>query len=671
LRSGKLISLVAATTLTALPAVAQSTTPMSDTERAPPERGSNVEEMVVYGVRTGTLPSIPGPATEILFIDDFVAENKSLADLLSETEGLSVRRFGGVGDRSEVTIRGSTPSQVVVTLDGVRANSLLTGGLDLSRVCLPLVKQVEITRGAGTLETGGGAIGGVVNVVTRDTADPGTRAALSVGAFETYEGSLTHSGLTENFDYSVGYCGAATEGDFEFARPVFVSDGVSSRYEPDHATRLNNDREQHSGSLTLGTPVLGGSLRFSSYAAYSSGGEPGVDSDNGEIAGQSTSARSRDLSNLAQLRWRRSDPKAFVDEIDFKAYHRYESSNYRDPLNGSSDPIDLDTHLSTPGIQARLRHSDTFNEQSNNVDLRFEAAHDVLRASNQPGRERPRIGVALHDRLSLLSERVQLSAGARLDWTDGFDVEVLPTIGLILQPNPWFRIRTQVGRAYRAPNFDELFHPDEGSIRGNPDLEPEDAWNFDAGVELAFAEVGPFSDLTLRGSWFRREIDESIVFVLINAETIQPINTGSATSDGYEISASVDLTRYARLRLNYTETDSRRDRTGSRFPGQANREAFAKIRLGPEDFWKVVAEAQFVGEILVSEGDSMTLPDRTVWNASIGLNLAGITRLELNRWTQECWIFFEGDNLSDEAVRDSLSFPQPGRRFSAGIEVSW
>ena len=667
-----MIALVATATFAVAPARAQPTAaPPATAGPSAANDNAGVEEIVVYGVRTGALPSIPGPSTEILFTDDFVAENKSLADLLSETAGIFVRRFGGVGNRSEITIRGSTPSQVVVTLDGVRANSLLTGGLDLSRVCLPLVAQVEITRGAGTLETGGGAIGGVVNVVTRDAADPGTRAALSIGAFETYEGSLSHSGSTDRFDYSLGYCGIATEGDFEFARPVFEIDGVPARFEPDHATRINNDREQHAGNLALGTPLFDGRLRFSDYGAYSSGGEPGVDSQNGKTAGQSTEARSRDLSNLAQLRWQRSDPAAFFDDIDLMVYHRYESSNFRDPLNGPLDPIDLDTRLSTPGLLIGLRHSDEFDGRSNRIDFRFDAAHDILRASNQSGRERPRVGVALRDSLKLFSERIQFSLGARVDWTDGFDVEFLPTLGLVLQPKPWIRARAHVGRAYRAPNFDELFHPDEGFIRGNPDLKPEDAWNFDAGIELAFARVGPFSNLTFSAAWFRREIEESIVFLLINAETIRPENIGAATSDGYELSVSLDLTRYARLLANFTETDSRRNRTGSRLPGQANREAFAKLRLGPEDFWKIVAEIEFVGEILITEGDSSELPERTIWNASASVDLARIAALGLGNWLDECWIFVEGNNLSDEAVRDVLSFPQPGRRFSSGFEVHW
>jgi vitamin B12 transporter len=670
-RFGALIAWIGAAAFAASSGWAESASLEREDGDGDVEAYVDVEELIVYGFRPGKLPDVPGPATHTLYVDDFVGENKSLADLLSETEGVSVRRFGGVGDRSELTIRGSTPSQVVVTLDGVRANSSLTGGLNLSRICLPLVEQVEVTAGAGTLEVGGGAIGGVVNIMTRDAASPGTHASFTAGAFETFEGSLLHSGATENFDYTAGYCGFSTQGDFEFARPIIVIDGVASSFEPDHATRVNNDREQHAGTLVLGTELLGGRLRFSNYGAYSSGGEPGVDSSNGVTAGQSTAARSRDLSNLAQLRWERTGDDAFFEDVHLMLYHRYETSNFRDPLKSTPGPEQIDTELSTPGLQFAVSHSGGPLGHSNRVDFRFDAAHDMLRASNQSGRDRPRVGAALRDTLKLFSDRLQISAGVRLDWTEDFDPEWLPSVGLIVQPWPWIRARAQFGRAYRAPNFDELYHPDEGFIRGNPDLDPEDAWNFDVGLDLAFEKAGPFSNLTLRAAWFHRDIDESIVFLRINAETIQPRNTGEATSEGYEISASLDLTRYAHLVFNYTDTDSRRDRTGSRLPGQASREAFSKLRLGPADFWKVIGEFQYVGDILASEANGLRLPSRSVWNGSVALNLVQISAFGLDRWLDELWVFARGDNLTDEATRDVLTFPQPGRRFSSGFEVAW
>ena len=184
-------------------------------------------------------------------------------------------------------------------------------------------------------------------------------------------------------------------------------------------------------------------------------------------------------------------------------------------------------------------------------------------------------------------------------------------------------------------------------------------------------QAGALSNLRLRAAWFRREIDESIIFDLINAQTIQPTNTGKATTDGYELAAALDFTRFVHLLFNYTEIDSRLDKNGSRLPGQARHEAFAKLRVGPKDFWKIVVEVHYVGEILVDLADTRRLPDRRLWNASAALDLAQLPGLGLDRWVRELWIFAEANNLSDEAVRDTLSFPQPGRRFSSGVEVRW
>jgi len=629
------------------------------------------EEMVVRGVRTGALDPIPAASTDVLYADDYTAEQKSLADLLAETEGVFVRRFGGAGDRSEVTIRGSTPSQVVVAIDGVRANSALTGGLDLSRACLPLLDRVEITRGAGSGQYGSGAVGGTVNLVTRAAgAEPETRAEFRGGAFETWEGSALHADRVGPVDASVGYCGFSTQGDFDFVQRTEVVDGVPSHFEPEHATRLNNDRIQHAGTLGLGSALGPGALRLSDYAVYSEGGEPGFDGGNGATAGQRTEARSRDLANLAQLRWEGGAP-LIGDEIELAAYHRYERTHFADPVAVFREPIDVDARLQTLGARA----NDTWQwrpfGQPLAVALRLDAAQDWLHASDRPARDRASGGAALEPALHLLDDRVQLSAGVRLDWADGFGTEWLPSAGLVIAPLRWVRARAQVGRAYRVPTFDELFHPNEGFITGNPDLAPEDAWNYDAGLEFELAQAWWFSDLRVAATAFRREIDESIVWVLVALNTIRPENTGRATADGLELSGSLRLTRFVRVAAQQTFLDSRRDATRRHLPGQPEYETNLRLQLGPDPVWKVVGELSRVGEILVDEGGSGHLPDRTVWNAAVALNLVEWPGFGLRRIVSELWLSARVNNIGDEAVRDTLAFPQPGRHASAGIEVRW
>lgn len=635
-----------------------------------PYRG--VEAFDVWGVRTGRLPPIPTVSMDSIRVDDFTAENKALADLLRESEGVSVRRFGGPGDRAEVSIRGSTPNQVVVTVDGIRSNSVLTGGLDLASFCLPLVDEIEITRGAGSIQEGSGAVGGTVNLVSRGGAGiETTRVALEGGSFETISGTLLHADRNGPLDYAVGYCGFSTEGDFEFQRPTLQSDGYETRFEPDSARRINNERVQHGANLGLGWDFGPGTLRLLDVASYASSGEPGIDSGNGETAGQRTDAHSRNLSNLAQLRWEGESPTGWGEDFSVALFHRYERNAFKDPLVRFADPLDVTTRLTSAGLRARDSWDADVAGRPLETRIALDLSHDEVRSTDRSGRGRTTVAGALSEQLALLSDRVVVSAGARVDWTDGFDPQILPVVGLAIEPRSWLRLRGQAGRAYRAPSFDELYHPDQGFLRGNPDLSPEDAWNLDGGLELDFAKVGPLSRVRLRGAGFYRSIDESIVWVRISLQTIAPVNTGSATTRGVELSTAFDLGRWLGVSANYTWTDSERDDNGARLAGQAEHETFVRLRVGPESVWKLVGEMERLSEILVDEGGSLRLPDRTVWNASASLNLASVPFLPIARIADELWVFAAMDNIGDVAVRDSVSFPQPGRSASAGLEVRW
>ncbi|HEY5656895.1 MAG TPA: TonB-dependent receptor, partial [Myxococcota bacterium] len=437
------------------------------------------EEIVITGIRTGVLDHAPSAFSDAIFTDDFEAERKSLADLLSESEGVFVRRFGAASDRAEVSIRGSSPAQVVVSIDGVRANSALTGGLDLSRVCLPLVESVEIYRGAGAAWQGSGAVGGTVNLNTRGGTDqPVNRIGFSGGAFDTYQGSIFRSATAGSLGYSAGYCGLGTQGDFRFARPTYIGpDGVPQSPVPDEAERINNDRVQHASTLGLEHALGPGRLRFGDYFVHSRGGEPGIDCCGGETAGQSPEARGTDWSNLAQLGWRGESLGRLGSALDLSLYHRYEASAFEDPLRPYDDPVDVNADISTLGARLADRWKGALGPSRHEPGLQIDFANDRLDSSEQSDRARSTAAATLDDRVTFFDERLLLAAAVRADWTEGFGWHWVPSLGIVVTPLPWLRIRGNAGRAFRVPTFDELYLPDKGYIRGDPSLEPEDALN--------------------------------------------------------------------------------------------------------------------------------------------------------------------------------------------------
>ena len=636
-----------------------------------PAADESIEEIVVRGVRPGALAPVVGASTDSIDTDAFTGEHKDLAELLGDAPGVFVRRFGAAGDRSEVSIRGSTPSQVVVTLDGVRANSALTGGIDLSRVCLPLLDRVEITRGAGASRVGSGAVGGVVDLTTRASVpEPTTRAQIAAGSFDTYEGSFVHAGRRGLFDYALGYCGFASEGDFDFLQPTERGGGVATPFDPARATRLNNRKRQHAASLGASGELGPGRLQWSDYFVHARRGEPGFDGGQGRTAGQNLRAESRDLFNLSRLAWKGRLHPVFGDDMELSLDHRYERSDFEDPAPLET-PVDTTTRLQSAGLRQHQRWRRGWAGQLVEAALRLEGQHDRLRASDRAARQREAGAVTGSTGLRLWDERVLISGGVRFEATDGFAPQWLPELGLVLAPRGWLRLRAQAGRAYRVPNFDELFHPAEEAAVGNPDLEPEDAWNFSAALELVFAELGPLRELELSVGVFRREIDESIVWLRASPSRLRPENLGEATAEGLEASARFELTRFARFSLHHTENRSERDATGRRLPAQPDRETLGRVELGRPEVWKLVGEWQHTGAILVNEGGSLRIPERDVWNASAALNLVRLPRSPLRGWARELWLYADLGNLGDEPVRDSASFPQPGRNATLGLEARW
>ena len=638
--------------------------------RAQDAPSEDIEEIEILGVRPGALERLETASSDTIFTEDAKGENATLADLLGGVGGLWVRRLGGRGEPVELSIRGSAPNQVVLTLDGVPVNNALTGIADAADYCLPSIERVDVVRGAGASQVGSGAIGGVVDLRSQSGGEPRTRATFAGGAFDTFEGSVQHARDLGELGVALGYCGFRTNGDFEFARPTITSGGFAGGFDPDEVTRMNNERVRHGANAALSHPLGPGELRLTDLFTFVDGGTPGIDSGNGPIAGQALEAERRNLSNLAILEWSGTLGLG-EDRLIARAHHRFEENRFEDPIPGLGPPIDSRARVSTFGAQ--LREAWTFDALGSPQDLAVfaDVTRDELRANDQPSRERDRGGAGVETTLRAFDERVVLTAGVRVDAADGFAAQWLPQFGLAWTPLRWLRVTANAGRAYRIPNFNELFLPNQGFIRGNPALDAEDAWNFDAGVALAFDRVGPLEDVDLRGGVFRRDIDDSVVWVRSSPFTIEPINTGPAVASGFEASLAFAITPLLRVRANHTHLDTERDATGRSLPGQPEHESFVRVVLGPEDAFKLVGELQDTGEILVNEGGSLRLPSRTVWNASVSVNLAAVDAVATTTRATEIWAFFAIDNLSDEAVRDAVSFPQPGRQASAGLEVAW
>jgi vitamin B12 transporter len=115
---------------------------------------------------------------------------RDVGELLQSVPGVVVTRGGGAGQRTTISIRGSSPGQVLVLIDGVPANSALTGEADLSLLTLERINSVVVRTGAQSARYGARAAAGVVEIETR-TPTSDQSVLLRAGAFGERGASVT------------------------------------------------------------------------------------------------------------------------------------------------------------------------------------------------------------------------------------------------------------------------------------------------------------------------------------------------------------------------------------------------------------------------------------------------------------------------------------------------
>lgn len=645
-----------------------SAAPLSGAARAgdAPEVRHTTPPVVVEAMRPAELPEDPSSFTTVIEMDDYRGESTSVEEILADSVGVQVRRFGGRGDPSEISIRGSTAQQVVVLLDGIRLNTAQTGGVDLSSIPRELIERIEISRGGGSVRTGSDAIGGVVNLVTRRPGGrPRTALSAALGSFDSYEGSATQQGTWRDLELSLGYSGFASDGDWDFQAARREADGVRLPSPSGSFERINNESQNHSALLRIARDLGDrGRLELGESFFYASDGVPGPDAGGGALLGQSPIAQQRRTRNVADLRLSLADLHGV--DAEARVFHRFDRSRFRDRKRVF--PVASDNRNQALGGRLSGERSWRLGPTRHRASLGGELRRDRLDSRDFPNAERRTLGVFAQDDASLFEGRLRIVPALRLDDSQGFDAEWIPRLGVIVRPLPWLELKGNVERSYRVPNFDELFF-DEEFVRGNPALEPEDSFDADIGLELGFERLGPASDLWLEVVAFRRDVEESIVFQLVSQFVVAATNTGDATIEGLELGGGFRLLDWLAFSGNWTRLDAEVDASGLPLPGRPQSESLLRVEIGPPGGpLRLVGERSHTSSIPVTPSGRTRVSSREVYDLALILDLARLPRLGRHVPGESLLLSLTARNVGDVSVRDAQFFPQPGRSLSFRVE---
>jgi len=159
---------------------------------AQPSEPARLEPVVVTVTRIEQkVEDAPASVTVITREDVQASASQTVDDLLRQVPGFSLfRRSSSVVTHPTaqgVSLRGIGPSgasRVLVLVDGIPVNDPFGGWVYWSRMPMQSIEQIEVVRGGGSSVWGNGALGGVINVITRK---PMARAAFFQGYFGSYD----------------------------------------------------------------------------------------------------------------------------------------------------------------------------------------------------------------------------------------------------------------------------------------------------------------------------------------------------------------------------------------------------------------------------------------------------------------------------------------------------
>jgi vitamin B12 transporter len=492
-------------------------------------------------------PGATSASVTVIAVDETLSAGSDVASVVESAAGTVVRRLGGLGDYSAVSIRGSSFRQVQITLDGVPLNPDGSAAVNLSELPLSAFTRVEIYRGNAPPSFAAAPIGGVVNLVTGDVEVSSGSAA--VGQYDTarLSGAAVQRGavLGQTSEVLALSEVLTTSGDFGY----YTDNGtIYNTFDDARLLRDNNDRSQVTtyGRWRLGDERLRLTV-MDAFLARQEGlpGHVGVPADSVRLETTRNIATAQVEGSGGLARW------------SGRIWRQGRLEDYADPDGevgvGSQDQ---ESRYQTTGV---LGHAAVALRPWLLPALTVTARQDryVLTDRILDATEDPRLRYALGGTLSadawLLSERLKLSPVLQVSLLnsrllgdvpfsdtaiapEGEDLllSVDPRMGVLLRPTPWLALKANAGSYLRPPDFTELFG-DRGAVIGNTDLVPEEGWQWDAGLRL---EADGRLTGALDAAYFWTHARNQILFVQNSQRTSVPVNFGETHTDGVELAVT-------------------------------------------------------------------------------------------------------------------------------------
>ncbi|MEW6331449.1 MAG: TonB-dependent receptor [Pseudomonadota bacterium] len=509
--------------------------------------------IVITATRIPTpLQQIASSVTIITAEDIRANQWRSLPEALAAQPGMRIVTSGSVGAQTSLFTRGTNSNHTLVLLNGIDISDPSTpnGAYDFAHLDLSNIERIEIVRGPQSTLYGSGAVGGVINIITKRGQGPSRyTASVEGGSFHTYTEKLSARGNDSLFHYSMEVSQFNTAG--QSITPERLRAG-----QDDENDGYRNTTVSFQGGITPTTDTEF-NLHARSIHAHSQ-----LDIGSGEDPDSESSVAQRFI---------RLEAKTTLLEERWKPVFGYSRSRQnRQTDNNRQSSLGDDEHTRFLGESEKADFQNQIVLSNNNsAVLGYETKTDRMTAAGNSA-----FGSAFGDFIltenTSVQERIESwylqeqftladdfhgTVGVRSDNYDSFPgARTWRFTPLYAIPATATKLKASYGTGYRAPSLYERFGSTQTNFgtayTGNPALKPEESRGWEIGVEQALkgGRLEPYF------TYYKNRITNLIKVVYLPSFDSTSVNIDNATTEGYETGISFHTSHDSTITAEYTRT---------------------------------------------------------------------------------------------------------------------
>ncbi|EZP55016.1 TonB-dependent receptor, plug precursor [Sphingomonas sp. RIT328] len=627
------------------PALAQSAQATGDLARA----AAAGDDIIVTANRAARPADTVGQAVTVLDTATITQRQAVVvSDLLRQTPGVTVVRNGGVGTATSVNIRGAESDQTVALIDGIKLNdpSSPGGGFDFGGLLIGNIARIEVLRGAQSVLWGSQAIGGVVNLITRQPTEQLSVNARAEGGWHgTGQGFANVSG-------KMGPVAASLGGGY------YTTDGISAYAPGTERDGYRNYAANGSLGITLAPNVSVDLRGFYSNGRTDIDGFPPPTFSFGDTREYGTSERWTGYGGL--------NAALFDGRFRNRLGYAHTDSN-RHNYDPDGDPRET---FAGKGRNDRIEYQGAV-DLTQAVFATFGAEREVSRFTTSSYGGTPTVGRArifsVYGQLAVTPiAGLTATGGIRHDDHNIFGGATTVSGSGVWSPNDGkTAFRASYSEGFKAPTLYQL-----QSEYGNAALRPERSRGWDAGVTQKALDGA----IEASATYFRRTSFDLINFVSC-AEPLTGIcvdrpfgtydNVARSRAQGVEFALTLRPVEALTFSAAYTYLDATNRSTGTANFGRA-------LARRPDN--SVTVNADYRWAFGLTTGATITAVGDSFDNATNTRRLDGYVLTDVRAAFPvfaHLEVYGRIENLFDVRYQTIYQYGQPGRAAFGGIRLTY